>query len=160
MAIIENTGGYSMYDDLPEGWHKTIDPKEYLPDSQMDSIKIEGEKSVLIALIELTNKSIAYSSKLYLENQVLIKSKEEPNQSALFLAQSVQEPNEKIDGPLFYSFDYYPIDSLEINGTWYYGKEYVEISRQEWDLIIKRNVKINLPLKLYCRDTTLQFNSY
>lgn len=158
MAIIENTGGYSMYEDIPEGWYKTIAPVDFKPDAE-DTIKIDGEKSVLMALIELTNLSITYSSKLNKQNQELINAKREPNLTALFLAQSIQEPNRKIEGPLLYSFDYYPIDSLEINGKWYYGDEYVEIPREEWDKIRKQDLNINLPLKLYWGDTTFQFSS-
>ena len=157
MAIIENTGGYSLDENLPQGWHKTINPKDYLPSEELDSILIEEEKSVLMALIELTNKSIVYASRLYRENQAIIKSKEEPSRSALFLAQSVQTPQGTINGPLFYSFNYYPIDSLQINGKWYFGKEYVEIPREEWDVIAKNNLKIDLPVKFYWGDTTFHF---
>ena len=155
-VIIENSGGYSPYEELPEGWYKTIDSNEYRPSSDQDSIKIISD-NVLMALIELTNKSISFSSKLNKLNHALIEEKGEPTQSVLFLAKIVQEPHQTIEGPLFYSFDYYPIDSLQINGKWYFGNEYVEIPREEWNEITKNDLKINLPLKLYWGDTAFQF---
>ena len=87
----------------------------------------------------------------------MIDQRNEPDWSMIFLAKSVQETHQTIEGPLFYSFDYYPIDSLQINGKWYFGNEYVEIPREEWNEITKNDLKINLPLKLYWGDTAFQF---
>ena len=156
--IIDENGGYSMDNNLPVGWYKNLELKAYLPSEELDSLQTISD-NVLMVLIEITNKSIAFTYKMNKLNQALIDEKRQPEKSVLFLAESVQEPHQSIEGPLFYSFDYYPIDSLQINGKWYFGDEYVEIPLEEWDMLAKKDLKINLPLKLYWGDTTFQFSS-
>jgi hypothetical protein len=156
--IIENSGGYDDKGYLLN-WNQNVVIAESGSEGyeEMEKGLLTGEKSLIIALIELSNLELNYLQNAYSRLQNALSTPEVESEAELLLARSVKTDNYEIDGPVLWNLEKFPANKFTINGhTVISDNHQLNFTNIDWEQLVKNSLTIEVPMPKV--DTTLVFH--